>query len=251
MSNTENPKIEVRDLRAGEWLWTHKAVLFSPHISASEFKVYCGLAAYAGNSDQQSWPSMITLGTKLNMSKSTVVRSLKILEATGLIRTERREGTSNLYSLLKCEDVQAPAAPKKAQSAHHHAIDTFHKASMHFRGMKPRYAPKDLAALRRVLKEGVLTEDQFDQLIIFYMADPVIKRKFGPSLSTFLSAGIFNGLMNRMLNGETFYKDLDRHAAAFYGSAQTRVTIEMSAMEAMKASLLKSLKVAPYEMAEG
>lgn len=242
-----NPKIEVRDLRTGEWIWTHKAILFSQYISASDFKVYCGLAAYAGNVDQQSWPSIITLGTKLNLSKSTMIRSMKTLEQSGLIRVDRRDGTSNLYTLLKCEEVRPPAAPKREQSPHHRLVDTFDKASKYFRSVSPVYSPKDMAALKRILAAGILTEEQIEQLIIYYMADPAIKRKFGPSFAVFFSAGIFNGLMNRLRNGETFYKDLDRFATEFYSKQEkpkpVLSPINEKSMEAMKAALTAKLSM--------
>lgn len=243
MSN-ENHKIEVRDLRHGEWLWTHKAILFSPYIPDSAFKVYCGLASYAGNVDQKSWPSLITLASKLHLSKSTVVRSLKLLELCGAIGVERRDGQSNMYSLLKVDDIKPPAV-KKNQSSHHKLVDHFYRASLYFRRVKPQFGGRDVAALKRALAHDIVTEQQVEQMMIYFLASPSFK-KFTPSLSTFFSSGIITGLMNQMQNGETFWKDLDRWAMQFYQQQQGTLIpvaapkIEQGEMRSM-AEAMKSL----------
>lgn len=211
-NNNENPKIEVRDMRDSDWLWTHKAVLFSRHISASDFKVYCGLASYANNHHQQSWPSLLTLAQKLNLSKSTVVRALKILEACNVIRVERRDGTSNLYSLLKCEsDIMiAPLPVPKDKSPHHQLIQFFHETTIQFRGIKPIWDKKDTKRLKDILTLGLIDNDKIEQLMLFFLAAPRFK-KFSPSMSVFFSAGIFNGLMNAMKNDTTFWKEMNQY----------------------------------------
>ncbi len=215
--STNNPKIEIRDLRSGDWLWTHKTVLFSPYISASDFKVYSGLASYAGNLDQKSWPSLLTLATKLHIGKSTVIRSLKILEACKLIQIDRRDGTSNLYSLLHFDDVEAPTAPKKTQSSHHRMIKFFHETTQKTRKITPVWNPRDTAHLKRVLEMAILSEDQLEQLMLYFLASPQFK-KFTPSMATFFSAGIFNGLQNTMKNDPNFWKDLDSFSASINSS---------------------------------
>lgn len=211
MSN-ENPKIEVRDLRDGDWLWTHKAVLFSPYISASDFKVYCGLSSYAGNQDQRSWPSMITLAARLNLSRPTVIRSLKLLEACGLIAVERQTGMSNIYSLLRCHEIRQPAAPSKEKSPHHRLVNFFHVTTQKFRGFKPVWAPKDVARLKNVLALNVMSETHMEQLMLYFLASPAFKA-FSPSMATFFSPGIFNGLMNKMQNDRNFWKELDGYSS--------------------------------------
>lgn len=245
MSNT-NPKIEIRDLRSGDWLWTHKAVLFSPYISASDFKVYSGLASYAGNHDQRSWPSLNTLATKLNIGRSTVIRSLKVLEACKLISVDRRDGTSNLYSLLECKEVMAPATPTKAQSAHHRLVKFFHETTQRTRGITPIWNPKDTAHLKRVLNMAILNEDQLEQLMLYFLAAPQFK-KFTPSMSTFFSAGIFNGLQNTMRNDPNFWKDVDSFYNRLRPRAETRTTaqvgVPITSMQEMVKQLSERLSV--------
>lgn len=246
--NEESGKMEIRDMRQGDWLWTHKAILFSPYINDSAFKVYCGLASYAGNKDQRSWPSTQTLATNLHLGKSTVLRALAILEACGVIGIERRSGTSSVYSLLDIREVKAPTV-KKVQSPHHRFVDTFHKATMHFRGIKPTYSPKDMAALKRVLALNILSAEELEQLAIYFLALPGYK-EFSPSLATFFSSGILNGLMNKMRNSETFWKDLDRYAVAFYGSANTQIVqTQPDELEKLIASLGAKMKM-PYASEE-
>lgn len=250
MSNN-NPKIEIRDLRSGDWLWTHKTILFSPYISASDFKTYCGLASYAGNHDQRSWPSLQTLATKLNMGKSTIIRSLKILESCKLIQIDRRDGTSNLYSLLHFNEVEAPTAPTKKQSTHHRLIKFFHETTQRTRKITPIWNAKDGAHLKRVLSMAILSEDQLEQLMLYFLAAPQFK-KFTPSMSTFFSAGIFNGLQNTMQNDPRFWKDLYSYMDRLDGNvpekgvdayADRKPTIAMTSMSEMVKNLTERMAV--------
>mgnify|MGYP000166693168 CR=1 FL=1 len=114
MSNTA--KIEVRDLRTGDWLWTHKAVLFHTRVDGNGFKVYCGLASYANNNDQSSFPSIDTLAKRLHIkSRTTIIKSLKLLEDLKLLRVERRIGRHNVYYLLNPEPQQFEEVPQKPE----------------------------------------------------------------------------------------------------------------------------------------
>lgn len=214
MSNIEH-SIEVRDLRSGDWFWSHKNILFSEYIPDAAFRVYCVLASFAGNANQRSWPSMQTIASKLHRSRISVARSVKTLEASGLVRVTQRPGTSHIYELLDCNDITAPRAPKIHHSAHHKLVGTFHEASIKFRGVKPVWGPKETSAIKRALKSGVVSADQLEQLAIYFLAHPRFK-KFGPSASVFLSSGILNGLMNAMQNDKDFWKDVDRYGQMLY-----------------------------------
>lgn len=207
MSDDTNPKIEVRDLRDADWLWTSKSILFSQYVSDSAYRIYNGLAAYAGNVDQKAWPSQQTLATRLNMSKTTVVKGLRLLFDLELIKVEKVKGYHNIYYLLNCKEVKAPGAPKKEQSLHHRLIHFFHESTMEFRGIKAVWTHKDVSHLKRVLLLDMLTETEMQQLMVYFLASPSLK-KFSPSMATFLSPGILNGLMNSMKNDRNFWKDL-------------------------------------------
>lgn len=96
----EKNTIEIRDLRQQDWIWTSKALLFHEQIDGNNFKVYCGLAAYANNNTQEAFPSIITLANRLHMSRNTVINGLKSLEENGFISIEKTRGEHNVYSLL-------------------------------------------------------------------------------------------------------------------------------------------------------
>lgn len=96
-----NPTIEVRDLREQDWIWTSTAVLFHPEVSGNVYKVYCGLSSFANNQTQKAFPSTRTLAMRLNMSRTTVIRSLEALETIGAVSIERPGGVHNIYFLLK------------------------------------------------------------------------------------------------------------------------------------------------------
>lgn len=246
----EGAKIEVRDLRQGDWLWTHKKVLFSPHISASDFKVYSGLASHAGNADQRSWPSLQTLATELHLSRSTVIRSMRVLVSCKLVGVERREGMSNVYILLPSKEVPAPLPVKKENSPHHRLIAFFYETTQKTRGVKPVWGTKDLGRLKQVLEMAVMDDEQIERLMLYFLASPKFK-KYSPSLATFFSSGIFNGLMNSMRNDSSFWKDLDRFSEQFLPRAKP-VAIPMVSMTEMVQRLTGKMTITkPREPAYG
>lgn len=230
MSN-EHAKIEVRDLRDGDWVWANKEVLFSG-LSDSAFRVYCALGAFAGNVDQRSWPSFATIASRINSSKSTVVRAMKMLEACELVKVDRRDGTSNLYTLLPVNGGISIKAPTRAQSEHHRLVRFFDDAVKKARGVKVTWTGKDLAALKRVLKEGHLSEQEIEQLMVYFLMSPGLK-KFSPTMSVLFSGGILTGLMNEMKNGEEFWKNLDRYSTQIYTDKPEAVAFDMSAIQAL------------------
>lgn len=201
--------MQVRDIRTGDWLWTQKTILYSPHISATDFKVYCGLASYAGNEDQRSFPGVRTLATQLNLSKSSIIRSLQSLERCRVISVDRVRGESNVYYLLNVDKVDLGPLTKK-QSDHHSFIDYYTKTVSSIRGIKVQYSPKDFGQLKRIQQGGYLSGEQLEQLALYYLASPRFKT-FSPSLSVFLSAGVLNALHNTLNNDANFYKELESY----------------------------------------
>lgn len=95
--------IEVRDMRAGNWLWVNREILYSPKINATDYKVYSGLASWANYKSQKAPAGLVTLAKKLHLGKNTVIRSLKRLETIGLILVKREDGQRNIYSLLNID----------------------------------------------------------------------------------------------------------------------------------------------------
>lgn len=209
------PKLEIRDQRKGNWIWTQKAILFSPFVGASEYKVYAGLCSFADNQDQSAWPSYNTLAEKLNMGRMTVHRSLKNLIALGVILKEARKGTSNVYTLIDVEEVKAPVVAK-SKSEHHRLISFFYDMTEKTRGFKPAFSTKDVSSLKRVLNTGVLSESDIEKVMVYFLANRNFV-KFSPSLSVVFSAGILNGIVNKLKNDHAFTKEVSEYAQTHVG----------------------------------
>ena len=100
MSNGE--KIEIRDLRNGDWYWVHKAVIreYALKVGAIGIVVYNFLASLA-NGRQQCFPSQKYMAEALGYSRATIGKKIKLLERSGLIRVEKRSRYHRVYHLLK------------------------------------------------------------------------------------------------------------------------------------------------------
>lgn len=95
-------KIEIRDLRNGDWYWIHKAVIqkYTPKIGAIGITVYNFLASLA-NSDQSCFPSQKYIAKRLGYSRATINKTIRVLEGNGLIKIEKRSRYHCIYHLLK------------------------------------------------------------------------------------------------------------------------------------------------------
>jgi len=100
MRNRE--KIEIRDLRDGDWYWIHKAIVqnYIKKIGAVGFGVYSFLASMA-DSKQQCFPSQKYIAKHLGYSKATICKKIRLLEQSGLIKVEKRSRYHRVYHLLK------------------------------------------------------------------------------------------------------------------------------------------------------
>lgn len=97
-------KIELRDLRNGDWYWIHKAILrnYGKKLRASGITVYNALASFANSKTQTCFPTQKAIAEVIGLSRRMVMRKIKLLRELGLIKAERRKG-SNLYYLLKLQ----------------------------------------------------------------------------------------------------------------------------------------------------
>ena len=95
-------RIEVRDLRNGDWYWIHRAVIheYTQKVGATGIIVYSFLASLA-DSNQSCFPSQRYIADRLGYSRATINRALKRLGVNGLIRTEKRSRYHCIYHLLK------------------------------------------------------------------------------------------------------------------------------------------------------
>ncbi len=97
-----NTKIEVRDLRNGNWYWIHRAVIkeYTPKIGSTGIAVYNFLASCA-DTRQSCFPSQKYIAENLGYSRATVNKAIQVLEANDLIRIEKRSRYHCVYHLLK------------------------------------------------------------------------------------------------------------------------------------------------------
>lgn len=95
----------------------------------------------------------------------------------------------------------------KEKSPHAQLVEFFHNTCKKARGLKPVITGQDARNLKRVIDMGILTQQQIEQMLLFFLGSWRYK-KFAPSISTALSSGILNGLMNQMQNGDEFWKEM-------------------------------------------
>ena len=97
----------LRTRRPGQWCWLDTAIVatYGPRIGAYGVAVYAVLAQHANGRTQACWPSIGRIASLLKLSRSTVKKTLRTLEAEGLLTVQARrdpEGdpTSHCYTLL-------------------------------------------------------------------------------------------------------------------------------------------------------
>ena len=95
-------KIELRDLRNGDWYWIHKAIitLYAKKIGAIGIAVYNCLASLA-NSSQGCFPSQKYIAKSIGYSRAYINKTIKLLAINGLIRIEKKSRYHFVYYLLK------------------------------------------------------------------------------------------------------------------------------------------------------
>lgn len=109
---------------------------------------------------------------------------------------------------------QENSEQQKTRKPHSQFVEFWHETCYRARGVKPVITGKDARNLKRVLDMKILSQSQLEQLAVYFLAHPTF-RKFSPSIATFLSSGILNGLMNRSRNDGNFWKELDMFASSY------------------------------------
>jgi hypothetical protein len=128
---------------------------------------------------------------------------------------------------------QATPTPKQ-KSVHSQLIELFYDVCKRSRDVKPIITKADAANLKRVLDIG-MSQQFLSQLIIYFLGSFRYKQ-FTPSMSTLLSSGILNGLMNKAKNDHEFWKELDGLMQRYGNGPAEGDSFEM----AMKLNELKS-----------
>jgi DNA-binding MarR family transcriptional regulator len=104
MSEVQNKKLKVRDIRNGDWYWVPRSVYedYGPKIGAIGLALYNAYASYARNKGS-AFPSQKTIAKKLKISCQTIRKYNKILVENQLIKIEsgKGKGKTNIVILLE------------------------------------------------------------------------------------------------------------------------------------------------------
>lgn len=96
---------------------------------------------------------------------------------------------------------------KTTKSEHRQVVEFWSDEVKSARGMRPIITGADAKNLKRVLDAGI-QRTALEQAAMYYLYHPSFKT-FSPALSTFLSAGVINAILNRKQNDANFWKDMD------------------------------------------
>jgi hypothetical protein len=142
----------------------------------------------------------------------------KVVQQIDWFRKQTRSGIANRPRQVRLLNLQKKEKKRETKSiadksAHARFIEYFYNTAQKARGIKLIINGKDGKNLKRVLELNILTENELQQLALYFLASPYYK-KFSPSIATFLSAGILNGLINDLRNKEDFWKELNNFSYA-------------------------------------
>jgi hypothetical protein len=115
--------------------------------------------------------------------------------------------TKETLSTKYIKNVQSEKTP----SAHRQFMTFWNDEVKRARGINAIITGKDGKNLKRIINFGISSEI-LEQAAVYYLNDYDFK-KFAPSISTFLSAGILNGLLNRERNDPEFWKKLNNYTS--------------------------------------
>ena len=149
-----------------------------------------------------------------NKAESSRVRNSDTEASRVQISGTRNSDTTketHLQKEIPCESAE-PIAPRE-KSPHAKFMDFWYEMVEKTRGFKPKISGADGMNLKRVLATGIDPET-LEKIAVYFLADPGFKT-FSPTLSTMLSAGILNGLLNRTKNDPEFYRNLNQYADRF------------------------------------
>jgi biotin operon repressor len=137
---------------------------------------------------------------------------------------------------------------EKQHKAHKQFIEFWYETTQKTRRIKPIITGKDARNLKRVLDLGILRQYELEQLALYFLAHYSFQ-KFSPSIATFLSAGIINGLMDRMQNNQEFWRELDEFTIRYLQKPKTSFDEKVVMVERLQ-ELKKQLFGMPFSPSE-
>jgi len=244
-------KNKQRTIREG-FAWIQYSVFDDEELTSSDIIVYLTLARFADNKKQECYPSKKTLVKYARLTEPTIRKSLYHLRDLGYIDINQKAGRVNYYQLNdpqkiyggknrgdtpkkewsvppknkgtnntyinNTNNMQSEIANSKELSSqlspHKQFILFWTNAVKTIRGIKPVITGADAKNLKRIL-DGGIDEMKLEQMAVYFLYG---FSKFSPSISTFLSAGVINGILDRTENDPNFWKVIERYK--FDNSAQ-------------------------------
>ena len=208
---------KFRSIEDGEWYWIPRRVFedYASKIGVVGLALYNAYSSYARNKGV-AFPSLRTLADKLGISTKTIIKYNRILETSGLIKIERRKGSTNLVTLLKVGDVKKGKCADETGSGRYEkeiqiieennfkenkerknnnsavslVLNYFREIVGETRGFEPEIDPrKDSRLIKLRLKKYSLEE--LKSLINWYLRSD-FSDKLGISISACLSAHVIN-----------------------------------------------------------
>jgi len=151
----------------------------------------------------------------------------------------RTQNLRTTKETLNTKEIHMRQKPHET-APHNNFVKFWHETTRVARGIDPITTGKDGRNLKRVLDLGV-PEIKLEQAALYFLCNYGFQ-KFSPSISIFLSAGIINGLLNRMKNDAEFWKDLNSYSERLkYPQPKPQERLLAAELQKMKADLFKVL----------
>lgn len=141
--------------------------------------------------------------------------------------------TQNQGNQGKQSNTQSGTAFKKEKSIHSKLVGYFHDMAKQTRGVSVIITKADAHNLKRAIDLKLLDQTDFEKLILFFLGSMNFK-SLSPSISTFLSSTVFNGLIDKMRNGPNFWKELDSLSQRFHHTPTQESREMLQRLEALR-----------------
>ena len=145
--------------------------------------------------------------------------------------------TQNSGNKEKESYTQSETAFKKERSIHSQLVGYFHDIAKQTRGISVIITKADAKNLKRAIDLKILDQSDFEKLILYFLGSTQFKN-LSPSISTFLSSTVFNGLVDKMRNRATFWKELDSLSVRFRNTPTEESKAMLQRIEELKKHFL-------------
>lgn len=102
----------------------------------------------------------------------------------------------------------------ETKSEHRQLVEFFSDTALVARGFRPTISPQDAVKLKKALSKNILDHSHWEQIMLYFLADRSFKN-LSPTIYTMLSSTVLNGLRNKALNREQFFKELETYREVY------------------------------------